>query len=322
MATFVQFPHPGPEHCPESDDMPWNTGAHGRKFLISEGSYLADNEVRQGEPVFWGEWEPPSHVERRWPRDGRLPRALHRPYWGRGIGQNTDPWVFGDRMRYSNCRQVRDERRPTSMQTLSPGSVICFGSKIDYEFCVDTVFVVAEAERWTPAESADLGEDEAFLACTAEQLAAGADARTPFTLYRGATFENPVHGMYSFVPALPADGEGPRFARPALRMPGLIGPGIAQNTWGSKRPLAVAEVREAWDTVREQVFAAGLVLATHLETPDRSATPESAAGKGVGCAAVQTVACAGTVTSAQEVRPRERCSDVGAPLPSTVGRLT
>ncbi|MFJ1761480.1 hypothetical protein ACIOD2_14250 [Amycolatopsis sp. NPDC088138] len=219
-------------------------------------------------------------------------------------------------MRYSNCRQVRGEHRPTSMQALSPGSVICFGSKLDHGFCVDTVFVIAESEPWTPAESADLGEDEAFMACTAEQLAAGADAHTPLTLYRAATFENPVHGMYSFVPALPADGEGPRFARPALRMPDLINPAVCMNTWGSKRPLEVAEVRNAWNSVREQVFEAGLVLATHLETP------AGTAGKGVGCRAVQPVTCAGTVTPAQEVRPRERCSDVGAPLPSTVGRLT
>jgi hypothetical protein len=323
MTTFVQFPHPGGEHCPESDDMPWNTGAHGRKFLISDGRYVdAANRAGQGELVFWGEWEPPSHVEHRWPRGGRLPRVLHRPYWVHGIGKNTDPWVFGDRMLYSNCRQVvRDERRPTSMQRLSPGSVICFGSTLDYEFCVDTVFVVAEAEPWTAAGSADL--DEAFATCTAEQLAAGTDAHTPFTLYRAATIENPVHGMYSFVPASPADGEGPRFARPALRMPDLINPANSRNTRGTKWPLAVAEVRNAWNTVRDQVFEADLVLATHLKTPLRSTkAPASTAGKRVGCGDVQPVTCAGTVTPTQEVRPRERCSDVGAPLPSTVGRLT
>ena len=99
-------------------------------------------------------------------------------------------------------------------------------------------------------------------------------------------------------------------------MPGLINPANARSTWGSKRPRPIPEVREAWDSVREQVFEAGLVLATQLETP------AGTAGKGVGCGAAQPVTCAGTVTPAQEVRPRERCSDVGAPVPSTVGRLT
>ncbi|WP_328450417.1 hypothetical protein [Amycolatopsis sp. NBC_00438] len=294
MTAFVQFPHPGAEHRPESDDMPWNVGPHGRKFLIADGRYVdSGDRLQEGEVVFWGEWEPPSHVERRWAKEGRLPRALHRPYWTRGGGQNTDPWVFGDRMRYSNCKQViRDERRPTSMQTLPAGSVICFGSRLDHEFCVDTVFVVAESKPWTPAQAADLDEDEAFTICTAGTMAAGADAHTRFTLYRAATFESPVHGMYSFVPARPADGEGPRFARPALHMPDLINPDNWQSTRGSKYPLAEPDVWKAWNTVREQVFAADLVLATHLGTPTWSANaPESAGVPTGGCSPVKELDC-------------------------------
>ncbi len=123
--------------------MPWNMGPHKRKFLISAGRYVqADGRRREGEVVFWGEWELPSHVERRWSREGGLPQVLHR--------------------------------KATSMQRLSPGSVICFGSRLDHEFRVDTVFVVAEAESWTPAQAAGLDEDEAFMARTAEPMAAGA----------------------------------------------------------------------------------------------------------------------------------------------------
>jgi hypothetical protein len=84
-----------------------------------------------------GEWEPPSRVEQRWPTDpdGVLPCTLHRPYWTRPgrsrLRQNTDPWVFGEQMIYSNCRQtVRAQRRPTALQTLPRGSVICFGSTL------------------------------------------------------------------------------------------------------------------------------------------------------------------------------------------------
>jgi hypothetical protein len=169
---FVQFPHPGGEHNPPTDDMPWNTADHRRKFLVAPGRHLeGDDRIRKGELVFWGEWEPPSRVERRWPASGRLPRALHRPYWleptTRGFRQNTDPWVWGDRMIYSNCKQITGpQRRPTSMQRLTRGSVICFGSTIDGEFCVDTVFVIASAEPWVPAEAADLDVDEAFKTCT------------------------------------------------------------------------------------------------------------------------------------------------------------
>jgi hypothetical protein len=35
-----------------------------------------DDSVRSAELVFWGEWEPSSRIERRWPTDGRLTRRL------------------------------------------------------------------------------------------------------------------------------------------------------------------------------------------------------------------------------------------------------
>jgi hypothetical protein len=94
----VQFPHPGGEHSPAIDDMPWNVDAHRRKFLLTPGSYLdSDGRLESGEVTLWGEWEPPSPIIRRWPPDGRQPRALHRPYWTRsaagGFRQNTDPWI-------------------------------------------------------------------------------------------------------------------------------------------------------------------------------------------------------------------------------------
>jgi hypothetical protein len=273
---FVQFPHPGAEHNPPGPVMPWNTGDHGRKFLLSGGRYLDHaDEVRDGDLVFWGEWEPPSQVITRWPADGRLPRALHRPYWARpapsGWRQNTDPWVFGGRMFYSNCKQtLRPDFRPTALQRLGQGSVICFGSAINGEFCADTVFVVASAEPWTPAD-ATIGRraGHAFAVCTAASLASGnddfADAR--LTLYRSATYDEPVDGMYSFVPALPAAAGYPRFARPAIRLAGLINPASTQSANGTSWPQPARVVRDAWEAIRHQVLTAGLVLAIQLDTP-------------------------------------------------------
>lgn len=79
---FVQFPHPGSEHRPADDDMPWNVAQHGRKFLLAPGHYVdAAEQLAAAELAFWGEWEPPSLIEQRWPASDRLPRALHRPYW-------------------------------------------------------------------------------------------------------------------------------------------------------------------------------------------------------------------------------------------------
>jgi len=276
---------PGGEHNPPTDDMPWNTGHHRRKFLVAPGRYLdGDDQLREAELVLWAEWEAPSRVERRWPAAGRLPRALHRPYWGeptRRVRQNTDPWVWGDRMIYSNCKQVfGPERRPTSVQRLTRGSVICFGSTIDGEFCADTVFVVASADPWVPADAADLDVDDAFRTCTAGSIAAKRrNAHLSLTLYRGATVEDPVEGMFSFVPARRADAKHPRFPRPPIQS-GFINPSNRQSTWGSKRPLSMDTLRNTWEAVRHQVLAADLLLAVRFQTPDRErndeAVPETA----------------------------------------------
>ena len=160
-------------------------------------------------------------------------------------------------MLYSNCGQIRGTpQRRTGMQHLSPGSVICFGSTRHNEFCVDTVFVVATAHPWTPDHTTGLDLDEAFTVCTAQPLtilastgtscASGVCTRHPsgcppatrvgLTLYRSATIDDPVHGMYSFVPARPAGHPNPRFVRPAVRLPGLINPRNLQSPRGARRP--------------------------------------------------------------------------------------
>lgn len=274
QAFFVQFPHPGGEHHPPIDDMPWNVTNHRRKFLVAHGRHLdVHDRVGEGDLAFWGEWEPPSRIERRWPAEGRLPRALHRPYWSRpaadGFRQNTDPWVWGERMVYSNCKQVTGpQRRPTSMQDLTPGSVICFGSTIAGDFCVDTVLVVASVEPWVPADADGLSIDNAFKVCTGQALAtAPSDARMGLSLYRGATIDDPVEGMFSFVPARRADQGDPRFNRPSVRLPGRINPASRQSTWGSKRPLSCDAIRSAWDSIREQVLAHDLMLGTQIRIP-------------------------------------------------------
>ena len=311
-AHFVQFPHPQFEPPARTNLVPWNSRKqHYRKFLLSPGRYVTDidgpHEPTAAELAFWGEWEPPSCREERWPRSDELPRFLHRPHWTRltdGAGrQNTDPWVWGDRMLYSNCKQAPGGR-PNWLQRLEPGSVICFGSTIGGDFCVDTVFVVARGDPWDPADAAHLGLDDAFLACTASPLSSwqeetgtcracgsthespsggcGPRRRAPrradrpscppdqpvaFTLYRGATVDDPVDGMFSFVPARPADGGNVRFARPAVDLGELLNPTSVRSPRGAKEPRAIDDLRRAWTSVAQQVLAADLVLATWFEPP-------------------------------------------------------
>lgn len=151
------------------------------------------------------------------------------------------------------------------------------------------MFVVASARPLRPADSDELDVDDAFRTCVVDALASGdlvcatgcTDSRrgcshchndsVMFTLYEGATFDDRVEGMYSFVPAVRVgdDPDSARFPRPAIDGAGHINPKSVQSTKGSNDPLAPERVRELWDEVREQVLEANLRLAVRLETPAR-----------------------------------------------------
>ena len=291
--VLVHFPHPGTEHNPgRMSRQPWNTNKeHGRKFLCSAGGYVdANGSLAEAPLAFWAEWEAPSYVRKCWAKDGELPQFLQEPVWERprirGFRQNTDPWVFGDCFRYSNCHQLNQK----GLRNLAAGSVILFGSKRPgkFEFVVDTVFVVVEhRQKFSPANPPNT--DEAFRVCTIESLASGGDANTCgtssacgdanalFTLYSGATYEAPINGMYSFVPCRCADRENVRFARPAVSLPlEFVNPRSWQSPKGAGTPLSPHKIRELWTTVRQQVVNAECLIGVHFPTPreDKGATSE------------------------------------------------
>ncbi len=295
--VFVHFPHPGDEHKPGRQSFqPWNTTAkHCRKFLRSSGRYVtADGLVVEASLAFWGEWEAPSYVLKRWSEKNELSRSLQEPVWEHpkfsGPRQNTDPWVFGDCFLYSNCKQSAQK----SLQTLPTGSVILFGSTLGIKsesgprFVLDTVFVVdEERQRFTPSNPPNT--DEAFRVCTVESLATGGDVdaygrkdlcgdpRAWFTLFSGATYESPVNEMYSFVPCRRTDRDNFRFARPAISLPTeFVNPWSWQSPKGTGTPLSAHKVRELWATVRQQVIAAECLIGVHFPTPreHKGALPE------------------------------------------------
>jgi hypothetical protein len=277
-ASVVQFPHPGGEHVPRGDEMAWNTAPHRRIFLKNPGSTVSqDGSVTfVGSLAFWGEWEPPSSVERRWPRENGSPTVLHAPCWDDpgppGRRQNTDPWVFGSHFLYSNCKQLTPRGAPSAMQRLATGSMILFGSARLSEFVLDTVFVVGDViGRFRPVDGVESGTP-AFDVCTANSLATEPDRinRGTFTIFRGATPQQPVNGMFSFVPSRRSGDDDCRFARPAIRLPGIINPLSRQSPSGAKVLRGRAEVSTAWNEVVEQVKTAGLELGVDLAEPPRS----------------------------------------------------
>lgn len=272
-AFVVQFPHPGIEHQPKSDTMAWNLGSHARKFMVAHADYREPGgEAHSGKIVFWGEWESQSRVSKRWNKAEPLPTYLHEPLLNdppeEKPRQNTDPWVFGERFYYSNCKQLTNNGQTvTALQRLTDGSLILFGSSRDDRFILDTVFVIGRRRgTYTPRDHDHLEVSDAFRLATLESLTTlDSDfLDSQLTLYDGATPEAPFEGMFSFVPCLPHDGDGPRFARPAIQLPGMINPASKMSPNGSKVPRPLTEVREAWETVVSQVHEHGLLLGTRV----------------------------------------------------------
>jgi len=279
-ACVVQFPHPGTEHKPPEDQdiMQWNTKSHRRKFLKAPGRLLGhDGDLIQTDVVFWGEYEAASRVIQRWPVSGGRPTALHEPLLtvppDSPKRQNTDPWVFGSRFLYSNCKQLTPSGGPSALQSLPRGSVILFGSQIHRRFCLDTVFVVAKAIPYRARNAAELPVNEAFRTCTIESLAAYEHPtidvpNARFTLYLGATCGDPVDGMFSFTPARSADDGRLRFARPPYNDARFVNPRSKQSPSGAKAVMPMPEVRQAWDAAVGACRRRNISLAIQIGSPE------------------------------------------------------
>ncbi len=296
---FVQFPHPGAEHRPgPSGGRAWNTltAAHARKFMQLSGEWIdTDGRTASGDLWAWGEWEPQSRLLRRLdgPEARGYPQHLWHPYYVipdggyRGL-HNTDPFIFGERFLYSNCKQPTSPR----LRSLDRGSVIAFGSSKKGRWVLDTVLVVAGFVDYqqTAVRSALAGSvPETFLDVTGGPLAANSQhgkcgpaleeltgcgggrrsrngSDTALRLYWGATPQDPVHGMFSFFPAMPA-GHAEGFPRPCIELPECCFTESLRQGHKQSCGLAAETVALLWDSLTEQVDAAGLVLGTRATLP-------------------------------------------------------
>jgi hypothetical protein len=272
---FVQFIHPGGEHRPDSDgSKAWNLGAHKRKFLRQRGRYVDEAcNSHDDELIFWGEWEPPSQVAEVAQRVPGGPRFIHEPTLPasapEGWRQNTDPFVFGDQFHYTGCLQ-HTRRGPTQLRYLSRGSVLLFGSGHERSrFVIDTVFVV---DRWADHSVKDYhtlesSVSETYWKATIEPWYSGSvPVAQSFRLYYGATYERPVGGLFSFFPCSTLDRHPAGFARPEIRLPGLVTPTLTQGK-RLNRGVTSAKVRRGWEEVVRQVREQGLELGVRADLP-------------------------------------------------------
>lgn len=292
MLQVVQFTHPGQEHGHDKHDphiKSWNTGSHKRKFLLSKGSYVnTDDTISSGMITFWGEWEPPSSVRPlRQPNNNPLyPRWLHKPLLPSSIPtpkaqstscggcqggsyQNTDPFVFGSCFKYFVCQQYRPSTmNPTKLANLDKGSIVIFGSKghqgNNSFFQIDTVFVVADyleydtrnADALIDDRVPDIYREIVYKMAFPEPTVVSLKLR----LYFGATYANPLNGMYSFAPAKPYTRGAEGFPRIQIRDKPYITDNLSQG-YKTTPMRTLAESYSVWSEVRELSRRAGCVEA-------------------------------------------------------------
>lgn len=258
---------------PASGLRPWKLSSelHRRTFLESPGVYRrsAGGTDRKGTVAFWGEWEGAVRQVRELDPVERGPHWLCRPDPAGpppespdDRPQNTDPYVWGNAIRYTLCRQYTNQ----NLRQLGRGSLILFGSGQKVGFVLDTVLVVAD---WIDhCRQADLNRktDKQHMRATIEPMYAWGEDGLTYRLYCGATPENAVDGMFSFVPCQPDAGSAPGFARPIIELgDDLINPNCRMQA----RVLDVGtdELPRLWKEVVRQVTEADLALATRLELP-------------------------------------------------------
>ncbi len=270
---FVQFPHPGREHSPDFGDWKkWNRQGNGRKFVEIGGAWLESlgSRAQEGKLWAWAEWEAESRVLRCFePSDADSPRYLWEPtwlpkpdYWGM---QNTDPSIFGG-FYYTDCKQHAYK----GLRQLERGSVIVFGSKKNARWVMDTVFVVADYVDHTSEDYKPLLEGRVpsyYWDVAMAPTHQGVQPPNNRRMYRGATHDVPVDGMFSFFPCLPAETEM-SCPRPWIELPReYFTPGLSQGVKGCSVPLDKSTVTELWRSIADQILDQRLLLGVRADSP-------------------------------------------------------
>lgn len=280
---FVQFMHSAREMDPriERRDHATFRQGHTRKILEIQASTrpcIEGPDVDQ--PIlFHGEWEGP--VLRTRLLVGDPVRAAYAPHrapcsdysggdWaGPDRILNTDPMAFGRRMRYTCCQQFTRKNLatnvgiPTGLNALLPGSVVMFGSRIGYEFALDTMFVVRErVAHYTNGERDSLPVDDWYRDATLHALDA-LDESCRWSLYDGVAPEDAASGPFSYVPCRPIDGSP---SRPTIRLPGIVNPILSQGRKMNPHD-SLSDVDRLWESATKQVLAQGYLLGHHLAVP-------------------------------------------------------
>ena len=162
--------------------------------------------------------------------------------------------------------------------------MVLFGSRVDGAYALDTVFVVASCIDHDAVTYRSLLKGrvpDAYWDVTLAPRYAGEDPLcgpvSPLCLpgdgaserlYFGATYDDPVGGMFLFVPCLPAGSASAGFARPTIELPDVISPNLSR-----KYKLNVqrdpADLVKLWEQAVDQVLCQDLLLGGEVSIPGR-----------------------------------------------------
>ena len=165
------------------------------------------------------------------------------------------------------------------MTRLEPGSLILFGSRLQEQFVLDTVFVVDDniiphnRLTWNEELSADVSETFRSVTLDPMYWDKNVSDEATHSLYSGAHLDSRFHSMFSFFPCLPyTDPERARFVRPVIDIPSVINHKLQQGQKGTE--LVPEQTKEIWLQVVEQVRNQGLHLGIGAVEPSISAVPD------------------------------------------------
>lgn len=280
---------------------------HKRKYLCTEGEYIdrTDGSIKKMLLDFWGEWEPDSIAipfENKTDEFRFLPEYYHIPFYlplresysssdvglnkticdaknkqadsiGEYYYQNTDPFVFGDTFVYATiCK-------PYETLNIKPGSIILFGSTKNYNeksndigirFRIDTVFVIKDVVDIKRGDDGKYIFDKNLHYNTSLRFIDPADGYN-HKLFIGATPQNSVDGMYSFIPAHCSDGNIGRARFGTMMIDSDFSKyDLIQDTvqWqGYKSCDGKDNVKEFWNELLNYTYDKNFVPATKIFNP-------------------------------------------------------
>lgn len=278
MLQIIQFPHPIWEDPATIQGMkPWNNKEHKRNFIVSAGEAISrkGGKPERFESIsFWGEWEPEANVVKTFnsAKSPITPRRLIAPVYPEKAPNihsgnccaNTDPFVFGEHFKYSNCRQYY-RGMPNRLQDLSAGSLILYGGVSKGDFWLDTVFVVKDGTKFNKANYQSLqsvlkADYPLFESATLKPLFASPNDKA-YTLYRGQNYwENDK--FFSFVPC---DVNGRAFAKVRLTRNDIARLSACFQNYTVLGEKNAANPQSVWNKIVDIVLSQNLSLGVRFD---------------------------------------------------------